>query len=311
MPLATKNNAIIVKDGNVAENCNCCASGWWCYGESCASAVSLVRMRITSSIAAQNDEIATRQISGAFSSATTESEARLRVSRYLNTLNSSSTLPYPSGRQSRYSTRTPFSANQWKTLSLSSSPSCSACDYRLIETVGVASVTWRVIVSACHASCQVTVTAFQVPALVQRIFAAPDIGPDDARITAEFSAQFQSWSAGFTPSNGSCFTPPTSQVMVESASGGTLTDTQVRYALRGSGIGSSSFSSTQPYTPGVPVYFSLPCVVNSSPLGESNTYNKSAPLAETTYSPFSTASQCPLSVSLSTAFAAEVEVTVI
>jgi hypothetical protein len=32
MPLATKNNALIVKDGKVAENCNCCA-GWYCYCE--------------------------------------------------------------------------------------------------------------------------------------------------------------------------------------------------------------------------------------------------------------------------------------
>ena len=31
MPLATKSNALIVKDGKVAENCNCCG-GWYCYG---------------------------------------------------------------------------------------------------------------------------------------------------------------------------------------------------------------------------------------------------------------------------------------
>jgi hypothetical protein len=29
MPLATKNNAIIVKDGKLAENCGCCG-GWYC-----------------------------------------------------------------------------------------------------------------------------------------------------------------------------------------------------------------------------------------------------------------------------------------
>jgi hypothetical protein len=29
MPLATKNNAIIVKDGKLAENCDCCG-GWYC-----------------------------------------------------------------------------------------------------------------------------------------------------------------------------------------------------------------------------------------------------------------------------------------
>jgi hypothetical protein len=29
MPLATKNNAIIVKDGSIAENCECC-DGWYC-----------------------------------------------------------------------------------------------------------------------------------------------------------------------------------------------------------------------------------------------------------------------------------------
>jgi hypothetical protein len=99
--------------------------------------------------------------------------------------------------------------------------------------------------------------------------------------------------------------------MVESAGGGALTDTQIRYALRGTAIGGSAYTSTQPYTPGVSVTFSLPCVVNSSPLGETNTYNKSAPLAQTTYSQDSTASQCPLSVSLSTSFSAEVQVTVI
>jgi hypothetical protein len=31
MPLATKNNAIIVKDGKLAENCGCCGD-WYCYG---------------------------------------------------------------------------------------------------------------------------------------------------------------------------------------------------------------------------------------------------------------------------------------
>lgn len=30
MPLATKNNALIVKDGKIAENCGCCG-GWYCY----------------------------------------------------------------------------------------------------------------------------------------------------------------------------------------------------------------------------------------------------------------------------------------
>jgi hypothetical protein len=29
-PIATKNNAIILKDGKLAENCGCCG-GWWCY----------------------------------------------------------------------------------------------------------------------------------------------------------------------------------------------------------------------------------------------------------------------------------------
>jgi hypothetical protein len=34
MPLATKNGSLIVKDGKVAENCNCCG-GWYCYSEDC------------------------------------------------------------------------------------------------------------------------------------------------------------------------------------------------------------------------------------------------------------------------------------
>ena len=39
MPLATKNNAIIVKDGKLAENCNCCA-GWNCY-QDCSTPICL------------------------------------------------------------------------------------------------------------------------------------------------------------------------------------------------------------------------------------------------------------------------------
>jgi hypothetical protein len=35
MPLATKNNAIILKDGLLAENCGCCG-GWYCYDNPCA-----------------------------------------------------------------------------------------------------------------------------------------------------------------------------------------------------------------------------------------------------------------------------------
>jgi hypothetical protein len=34
MPLATKNNAIIIKDGRLAENCNCCG-GWYCFTNVC------------------------------------------------------------------------------------------------------------------------------------------------------------------------------------------------------------------------------------------------------------------------------------
>ena len=34
MPLAVKNNAIIVKDGRLAENCECCG-GWYCYENPC------------------------------------------------------------------------------------------------------------------------------------------------------------------------------------------------------------------------------------------------------------------------------------
>ena len=32
MPLATQNGSLIVKNGSVAENCNCCG-GWYCYAE--------------------------------------------------------------------------------------------------------------------------------------------------------------------------------------------------------------------------------------------------------------------------------------
>lgn len=35
MPLATKNGSLIVKDGQIAENCDCCG-GWYCYDINCA-----------------------------------------------------------------------------------------------------------------------------------------------------------------------------------------------------------------------------------------------------------------------------------
>ena len=38
MPLATKNNAIIVKDGKLAENCGCCG-GWVCVRCGCSGAI--------------------------------------------------------------------------------------------------------------------------------------------------------------------------------------------------------------------------------------------------------------------------------
>jgi len=51
MPLATKNNAIIVKDGKLAENCGCCG-GWYCVGgdQSCVcptEAITAVTVDIT------------------------------------------------------------------------------------------------------------------------------------------------------------------------------------------------------------------------------------------------------------------------
>lgn len=44
MPLATKNNAIIVKDGKLAEGCGCCG-GWYCW--SCDCGLSSVSLTIT------------------------------------------------------------------------------------------------------------------------------------------------------------------------------------------------------------------------------------------------------------------------
>jgi hypothetical protein len=37
MPLATKNNAIIVKDGKLAENCGCCGGWYCCIDQNCLS----------------------------------------------------------------------------------------------------------------------------------------------------------------------------------------------------------------------------------------------------------------------------------
>lgn len=40
MPLATKNGSLIVKSGSIAENCNCCASGWYCSTGCCTDLTS-------------------------------------------------------------------------------------------------------------------------------------------------------------------------------------------------------------------------------------------------------------------------------
>jgi len=39
MPLATKSGSLIVKDGNIAENCGCCG-GWYCHVGQCVNAFS-------------------------------------------------------------------------------------------------------------------------------------------------------------------------------------------------------------------------------------------------------------------------------
>jgi hypothetical protein len=52
MPLAIKNNAIILKDGKLAENCGCCG-GWYCYNQRLAS----VRVRFTQPAQVQDDEV--------------------------------------------------------------------------------------------------------------------------------------------------------------------------------------------------------------------------------------------------------------
>ena len=50
MPLATKNNAIIIKDGKIAENCGCCG-GWYCCADyQCAlSQITSVSATVVSS----------------------------------------------------------------------------------------------------------------------------------------------------------------------------------------------------------------------------------------------------------------------
>jgi len=62
-PIATKNNAIILKDGKLAENCGCCGGWYCCYSEACPQdAIASV----TASITAQDYlQWATGQYSGA------------------------------------------------------------------------------------------------------------------------------------------------------------------------------------------------------------------------------------------------------
>lgn len=48
MPLATKNGSLIVKDGKVAENCNCCGDWYCCFSPACiADSVSSVSVALS------------------------------------------------------------------------------------------------------------------------------------------------------------------------------------------------------------------------------------------------------------------------
>jgi hypothetical protein len=46
MPLATKNNAIIVKDGKLAENCGCCGGWYCCADKACLAKPSSVTLSV-------------------------------------------------------------------------------------------------------------------------------------------------------------------------------------------------------------------------------------------------------------------------
>lgn len=48
MPLATKNGSLIVKSGSIAENCNCCAGGWYCFNQcdSCPAGIIPAAVRV-------------------------------------------------------------------------------------------------------------------------------------------------------------------------------------------------------------------------------------------------------------------------
>jgi hypothetical protein len=50
MPLATKNGAIIIKDGKLAESCGCCGGWYCCFSPECAAdSISSVSVTITAS----------------------------------------------------------------------------------------------------------------------------------------------------------------------------------------------------------------------------------------------------------------------
>ena len=102
MSIATKNNAIILKDGKLAENCNCCG-GWYCYQESCPCNYSktlpqTLRATLSFTLSSNMYGIALGNFIGAFLSTwrTTPQEAAQIDGTY--TL----TRPSPSGEPCRY-----------------------------------------------------------------------------------------------------------------------------------------------------------------------------------------------------------------
>lgn len=63
MPLATKNNALIVKDGKVAENCNCCG-GWYCLPCACQGRrPDALRVEVSMTCASKSATFSVRMIS--------------------------------------------------------------------------------------------------------------------------------------------------------------------------------------------------------------------------------------------------------
>lgn len=255
MPLATKNNAIIVKDGRLAENCGCCKSEWYCYNQRVAS----VRARFTQVAQVQDDEVdgggSTLQNVAPTRQAAADSFNIDRIALGFNPLP-----PWPDYRTRTYFTRSSTDAG-WLTLTAGIVSGEYLAD-TLFSDGSRQHQGFRLRLVECDSNGNIAIIGWRVSTRLASLNVKPDILASDSRIKENLSgASFYVDPDGFA--SGNCGNlvglNPTPKAYEDAVGGVKVTSLSDRAA----GYFTSAVAGT-PYTSvGGSVYISKPFVPNS------------------------------------------------